>query len=201
MMRLLLALAAMVGLWFIAGDTTAQPQPAPGGKAHQLIGWPRTVEGIAADEQKAQDNALEKAVKRINECLKAQDAPLSGWQVDKEYVRKHVLAGPGQAGPDIVLQVGPPQKVWIQPLHEADMADLLERSQVAQRHSLASERQTLAAYSLAVLSALLLIAWGYLRLDEWTGGRISSWLRIGAIGLAVVAIVAWCWPLLRSFGF
>ncbi len=111
--------------------------------------------------------------------------------MDEDYVRKHVLDGPGQAGADIDIKVGPRMKAWVQPLHEADVADLFARSQVAQRHTLANERQTIAGFVLAALSVLLAVAWGYLRLDEWTGGRVSSWLRIGAIGLVIAAAVAW----------
>lgn len=191
MTRLLLGLAAVVGLWFVATDTTAQPQPAKGARVRPLVGWPRTVDGLGATEKEAQQDAQSKAVKRVNECLKAQDAPLNAWQADEEYVRKHVLDGPGQAGDDIKLDVGPRMKVWIQPLREPDLSDLMARSQVAQRQSLSVERQTLAGYALAALSALLAVAWGYLRLDEWTGGRISSWLRIGAIALIIVAALAW----------
>jgi hypothetical protein len=191
MTRLLLGIAAVLALWFIATDTSAQPQPHKGGKVHQLAGWPRTVDGIGKTEKEAQQDAVHNAVRRINECLKAQDPPLAAWEADEEYVRKHVLDGRGQAGEDVKLNVGPAHKVWIQPLREADVPDIVARNHVAERHVLSSERQTIAGYALAALSGLLALMWGYLRVDEWTEGRISKWLRIGAVAVAVIAALAW----------
>ena len=190
MNRLLLGSAAIVGLWLIATDTGAQPQPQRGLK-HGLVNWPHMVTGVGPTEKEAQQNAVSKAVTAVNQWLAVQDAPLSAWQVDEEYVRERLL-DPGHAGDDVPpLKDGTPVKVWEQPLRDPDVSDLVVRSQRAQRAALSSERQTIAGYGLAALSMLLAVAWGYLRLDEWTGGRISTWLRVGAIAVIVAAALAW----------
>jgi hypothetical protein len=191
MFRVILGLAAAGVLWFVASDGGAQPQPPKAGKANAPVGWLTEVKGYGETIEDARKNALKSAVERVKGFLRAQDPPLEAWQPDEEYVRTHLLEGAGQPGADVKLEVGL-VKVWVQPLRDApNWTEMVQLNQAAQRRVLSAERQTTAGFALAALTALLATAWGYFRLDEWTGGRFSKWLLIGAIALLSMTGTGW----------
>jgi hypothetical protein len=196
MMRVTLALAATIALlWCVSGQSGAQPGLANPGKQHGPPGWPRDVPGYGASEENAKKNAVERAVAQVAESLKKWDPPLEAWQPSEDYLRKHMLDGEGRRGPEV--HVGPAEddkaKQWIVSVRETqDWAAIIQLNQTAQRRELAVGRQATAGYTVAALAALLAVAWGYLRLDDWSHGRFSKWLRIGAVAaLAVTALVWW----------
>jgi hypothetical protein len=190
MTRLLLVLAAGALFWLLARDSGAQPPPQALKAPPVLAGWPREVKGYGKTEDEARRSALHEAVEDVTRCLKIQDPPLTAWQPDEEYVRTHLLAH-GEPGADFKLG-GVVRKVWVQTLVQSpDFGKMVLLNQAAERRELSVERQTLAGYGLAALSALLATAWGYLRLDEWTGGRFTRWLSLGAATLLVIAGLGW----------
>ncbi len=194
MFRFFLGVIVAVGLlWCVsASDSGAQPRPAVQGKPMVPIGWPREVKGYGKTADEAKKNALQHAVERVAACLRIQEPPLTAWQPDEEYLRKHLLAGPGQQGDDVKLVDGVNAKVWVLTLRESpDFGTMVKLNQAARRSELASERQSMAGNVLFGLSALLALGWGYIRLDEWTKGRFSKWLQIGAVGSLVLTGLAW----------
>ncbi len=192
MMRVLLAFAAGALVWFIATDTGAQHNLPNAPEARPPAGWPRVVKGYGHTVEDAKRNAVKTAAERVTALLRSQNPPLEAWQPDEEYVSTHLRNGDGQQGDDVKLDVGV-VKEWIQPLNDApkNWNEMVQLNQLAQRRVLSVERQTAAAYGLAILTALLATGWGYLRLDEWTSGRFSKWLGIGAAALLAVSGLAW----------
>lgn len=195
MIRFMLALAATAALfWTATTDTGAQPRPVEAGKPHVPVGWPREVEGYGKTVELAKANAIQNAVERVRACLRNQDPPLLAWSPDEDYVRKHLIEGyPGHQGDDVVFADNKDltAKRWVQPIPESpNWAEMVQLNQAAQRTELAAERRTLAAYALAGLLAILATGWGYLRLDEWTSGKFSKWLGIGAVAVLAVTGVA-----------
>jgi hypothetical protein len=191
MTRILLAVAAASMLWFTTGHSGAQP-PAHALKPHPaLAGWPREAKGYGKTVDDAKVDAMKEAVKQVARCLKTQDPPLTAWQPDEEFVRNHLLQGQGELDNDFKLG-GEVRKVWVFTLVQSpDVGKMVQLNQTAQRRELSMERQTMAGYGLAGLCLLLVTGWGYLRLDEWTAGRFSKWLGIGAVALVGLTGFGW----------
>jgi hypothetical protein len=193
MTRVFLALAAISVLWVSTTGTQAQPRRQKAEKAiHVPAGWPREVTGYGQTKDEARKDAVKQAAESVTAFLQRQDPPLDAWQPDEEYVRTHLLEGEGREGDQLRVADGVVRATWIQPLKRTpDWNAMVQLNQSAQRHHLAVERQTTAGIGLAALTALLATGWGYLRVDEWTRGRFSKWLRIGAVTLIALTGAAW----------
>jgi hypothetical protein len=190
MTRIILGLAAVSVIWFIATDTGAQ-QVGNGGKP-EAIGWPREAKGYGKTVDSARRNAVQAAVRDVTAFLRNQEPPIEAWQPDEAFVRSHLLQGDGQPGEDVKLPDLGAVKTWIQPLQESPpMSDMVRLNHAAERQQLSIERQRTAGYGLATLTAMLAAGWAYLRVDESTGGRFSKWIGIGAAALVGLAGLAW----------
>lgn len=191
MVRTIVGFAALVCLFgFLASVSNAQNAPQAAGKQQGPIGWPREAKGLANvtlnTVEQAQKDAMEDAVHRVAICMQNQNPPLLAWYPDETYVKKHLLKGAGEQGDDFALAVnGLKVKTWI--LHFQEPTNWNE---MVRRHS-ATERQSTAAMGLAGVTALLMVGWGYLRVDEWTKGRFSRWLAIGAVALLGASSAIW----------
>jgi hypothetical protein len=192
MLRLILALAASLTLfWLAASDSGAQPHAA-GNKPHVPAGWPTEATGYGKTVDDAKAKALGAAAERVTACLRAQTPPLEAWQADEEYVRKNLLQGPGRQGEDVKVADNVAVKTWILTLKEApNWAEMVQLNQAAQRHELAAERRSAAGGITLLLTALFTAAWGYFRIDAWTKGRFSTVLLIGAAALLALTGAAW----------
>jgi hypothetical protein len=195
MMRSILAFIALIALLSFMGTVSrAQPQPQPAGKPQGPVGWPREVKGYGTTVEQAEKSAMEHAVQRVAMCLQSQDPPLEAWHPDADYVKKHLLKpGPGEAGEDFaIVDNGPKVKTWVLTFKESpNWADMVQLNQAEQRLVSAADRQSMAGFGLAALTALLATGWGYLRIDEWTKGRFTRWLAIGAATLLGASGAVW----------
>jgi hypothetical protein len=196
MIRFILVLGtALVLIGCAAHDGDAQRGAGNGRKAGTLVAWPTKAQGYGKTVDDARKNSVTSAVEVITGCLKKQDPPLETWQPDEEYVRKHLLDGPGYQGEDLKIGVGDnPEiaKVWVQPITPTpDWGAMVQLDHAAQRRELSAGRQTIAGYGLAILTALLLVGWGYFRVDDWTKGRFTKWLCIGAITALALTGLGW----------
>jgi hypothetical protein len=194
MMRAILGVAALIGLFgFLAHVSNAQNVPQFAGKPQGPVGWPREAKGYGATVEKAQESALTHAAQRITACLQSQDPPLDAWQPDELYVKKHLLKGAGEQGEDFALvDNGPKVKTWIVHFQEpTKWNDMVHINQAKVRGQSATDRQSTAAMGLAGLTALLVVGWGYLRIDDWTRGRFTRWLAIGAVTLLGASGAVW----------
>jgi hypothetical protein len=191
MMRTIM-LAALIGLlWCFTGDSEAQPGPQNGGKPQGFVLWPREVSGYRKSVEGAEKDAIEKALARLVDCLKSQDPPLESWHPDEAYLKKNLLDGPGEQGKDFELD-GVKWKAWVVTFKDSpNWSEMIQLNQTAQRREISAERQTMAGYVLAVLTALLALGWGYLRLDGWTNGRFTRWVCVLAAAIVGLAGLGW----------
>jgi hypothetical protein len=194
MMRAISGFAALLSLFgFLASIASAQPAPQAAARPQGPVGWPREVKGYGTTVELAQKSAMEHAVQRVAACLESQDPPLSAWHPDASYVKKNLLKGAGEQGDDFaIVDNGPKVKTWILTFQEpAKWHEMVQFNQVEVRRHSAAERQSTAAFGLAGVTALLAVGWGYLRVDEWTKGRFSRWLAIGAVTLLGASGAVW----------
>jgi hypothetical protein len=192
MMRTILGFAALLCLFgFLARVSDAQAPQVPGKQGP--VGWPHEVKGYGATVEKAKDSAMTHAVQRITACLESQDPPLQAWHPDELYVKKHLLKGAGEQGDDFALaDNGLKVKTWILHFQEpTKWHEMVQLNQAEVRRQSSAERQSTAAIGLAGLTALLVVGWGYLRVDEWTKGRFSRWLAIGAVTVLGASGAVW----------
>lgn len=196
MHRVILAFAGVLGLWVLTGcvDATADGPAAPRDR------WQAEVEGFGDTAAGARRAARVNAVKRMLEVLRTEQAggPFADVTLDAStqqrllgYAEKFVIAGEGHAGKDVQIDVNR-FKVWVLPLHEEpDWASVVRLEQSHQRDLRAGERQTLAARVMALLFVLVAAGFAYVRLDQWTRGRYTSWLRAGAVAAAGALGAGW----------
>ena len=160
--------------------------------------WPRSVTGRGETEDIAKKDAVREAVKQVKIAMRRQDPPLQSFVVDEDYVRTHLLhSKSGEPGKDEKIPLTDGEhiffKAWVltfRPDNEWSK-DLFRRDQEAQRKLRADERQTLGSHIVIGLAFLLLAGYGYVRLDEYTQRRYTTWLRLAGIGVAAMVIAGW----------
>ena len=170
MMRIFSAIVCLLGLWVFSGTISAQPKDVIKPK----VGLPSQIPGVGETEDKAKDVAVREAVKEVN-------TKLQKFTVDDDYVRKHMLADEGRAGEDLKIEnIDGPFKSWIVRFRDNAWSD-------AFRQDRATGRESIAGSIMFGIAILLLIGFGYLRLDEYTHYRYTAWLR--AAGSGVIALI------------
>lgn len=198
-MRMLLGIAGFM-LMVLAGCAgSAQPKEAAQPEGH----WPRSVTGRGETEDIAKKDAVREAAKQISIAMRRQDPPLQSFVVTEDYIRTHLLhSKSGEPGKEEKIQLPDGEhvfKAWVltfRPNNEWSK-DLLRRDQEAQRKLRADERQTLGSHIVIGLAFLLLVGYGYVRLDDYTQRRYTTWLRLAGIGVAATVIACW-WSLSLS---
>ena len=194
MIRMLLGIGSLALMWFVCGAGNAQPKDAALPKG----ALPRSVEGHGEKVESAQTAAINKAVEEIARLMTANN--LTAIKITEDYVRKNVLVDAGRAGKDLdALPGADPFKAWVVTFRsESDWwKDLQRRDHEARRQSLAHSRQNLGSQVIIGLGLLLLAGVGYMRLDEYTQRRYTTWLRVGGVGVAAT-MAAGCLMLLRT---
>ena len=188
MMRMLLAITCLAFLWTTCGSTCAQPK-AP---ALPKGGLPRDVTGVGETIEKAKSNAYQEAVKMVTAMMQNQDPPLQTFKVDEKYVRRHVV-DEGHAGDDIQNEaLDDAFKSWILSFR----SDNSWWAALA-RHDRAEDRQKVTAFLGVGLSLLLLAGFTYVRLDNYTHRRYTTWLRVAGVGVMTAVVAGW-WVVFRA---
>jgi len=119
--------------------------------------------------------------------------------VTEDYVRTRLLdSKSGEPGKDEKIQLNDVEhvfKAWVLTFRTNNewWKDIVRRDQEAQRKLRADERQTLGSHIVIGLAFLLLAGYGYVRLDEYTQRRYTTWLRVAGIGVAATVIAGWWW--------
>src|ERR1019366_3432517 len=119
---------------------------------------------------------------------------LTSFKVTEEYVRKNILVDAGHAGKDLdALPGADPFKAWVVTFRtDADWwQDVVRRDHEAKRQRVAAARQNLGSQVIIGLGLLLLAGVGYVRLDEYTQRRYTTWLRVGGVGVAATMAAGW----------
>jgi hypothetical protein len=181
MMRSILGISALTILWTACTPLSAQPKEP----VHVKFGVPEKVLGAGDTIETAQKNALKNAVESINEALRNHKH--TSFKVDQDYVEKHLLTkDSGKSGEDLQIPNGAPLRQWeITFRTDRDWwSEIVRRDRAEERHSITSS-------AMIGISVLLLVGYGYIRLDEYTNRRFTTALR--AMGVAAVATALGGW--------
>ncbi|MBV9125845.1 MAG: hypothetical protein JO112_21040 [Planctomycetes bacterium] len=156
--------------------------------------WTATVTGKGKTMQDAEDDALDEARSAVILYLRNQKPPVR-WVPPQDFVSRKLVkeqhrAEPKKVEPCDEFPNGLVEQYTVQVAVTADlqreMADLARRAQM-------QERMLLLAKLLAVLVGLLGVAAGYVRLDEWSKGYYTGWLRLAAAGFVAAGVGMGVW--------
>lgn len=191
-MRMFLAIAALTTLWFFCGTSAAQPKQTALPKA--ALG---DLSGVGSSEENAKKNALKKAADAVNRMMAEHDPPLKSFVVDEAYVISHqLLRNAGRAGKEVEEKIQDNRvvsKEWIVTFRtDTDWwSEIVRRDQEAERKLRADSRQKVGGLGILGLAGLLLVGFGYVRLDEYTQRRYTTWLRLAGVGLGSMVAAGW----------
>ena len=181
MIRTILGMSCIAILWVFCAPISAQPRELGPPK----VVLPREAIGVGDTTEKAKESARQKAEETVATLMKLHN--LNTFKVDRSYLEKHVLAkSAGRQGEDHVFDGQAPLKEWIVSFRTDHdwWSDIV-------RHDRAEARQGLVSRAMIGLSILLLAGFGYLRLDEYTHRRYTTWLRAAGVALVATAIAGW----------
>jgi hypothetical protein len=150
-----------------------------------------------ADVDEAKEEVLSEARNRVLVYLKRQNPPVD-WEPTVDYIRDYLVKEWSEDKKD------PPKEMEeVGPLHRYNLLVEVspdDYSQILQqeRHEHMKWRLLPLAKGLGVLVALLALVAGYIRVDEWTKGYYTGWLRVAAVGV-LAAVIAGLWVFHRTF--
>ena len=164
----------------------AKGQGVGGRVADLVLLWSIEVKGAGTspDEARTDPAALEQACQELTDYLKRQH-PEVDWQPTVEYIQRAKL----------IQAVGEPQKLlsdrgneyYVVPLRVSlNTEQLRELRQAARQHRI-EQRQHLAFLALVAFSIFLVVALGYLKLEEMTRGFYTNLLRVVAVSVLILA--------------
>jgi hypothetical protein len=172
----------------------AKEPPAPAVQQQTAAGV--EVDGIGRDAREARKHALEHAVERVTELLRAEAGDPT-WQppaavLAPEFLDFHkVAAEVGKPERDAKVRVEG-DETWTA-RYKVQLTDpYLREVQKQARQERVSERHLFLVRVLGGLLAVLLVTAGYLRLEEMTRGYATKLLRLAAfIVLALAGVAIW----------
>jgi hypothetical protein len=154
-----------------------KPQPA---EEPNPVVWHTTVESLRIGEKEAWDDALDGVRNRLMQELRLSTVPDPTFlQEHKWLVKKLEDKEPGPT-------VDGTETLKLRVTAELTAEGWRELARREQSH-LAQHRLEVTARGLAVLTVLLGVIAGYIRLDEWTKGYYTGRLRLAAAVLAAAA--------------
>lgn len=186
-MRMFIAVAGLMLMWLFCAKSDAA--------ADKEVTFPKDLlpAGVVGDGETvdhAKKAAFAKAAKEIKASLK-----LRVYVVTEDYLTKYVLVDAGKPGEDFKAHDNLPNfKAWELTFRtDKDWwSDIVRRDLDAQRKVRAEEREEWTMRGVLGLSILLLAGFGYVRLDEYTQRRYTTWLRVAGLSAATTAIaVGW----------
>jgi hypothetical protein len=185
----LAALCLFAGAFRTSFSRAEAPRPAPKGATAIHFSQEVTADGLTAEDarQLAYEDAHEKVLAHL-----AEHHPKLGWTPSREdLTRIGVISPKGeQAGEDPDTK----KKFYEVKLQVEIKTEHLQEIAKMARHQRMHDRQVLLAKILGGLVALLVVAAGYLRLEDLTRGYYTTLLRLAAFG-TVAAVGAGLWLL------
>jgi hypothetical protein len=146
------------------------------------------VVGRGEESDDAYHDALEKAQQKVTQYLRAQSPPVQ-WMPTTEEIERLVKDQKEDEPPRDVKELGLNHQMKLQvAISPEDFKKIL---QFDGRERM-EERLLFLLKALAAVVAVLAAIAGYVRLDEWSKGYYTGWLRLGAAGF-VAAAVACLW--------
>jgi hypothetical protein len=187
MMRTFLGIASLMMLWAFGGALGAQSKDPvlPEGKL------PHKVTGVGATEASARQDAFRKAIESVTSVMDQQH--MRSFHITEEYAQKYLLCD-GAPGKEIPIHPQlDPFKQWIVSFRTDYnwWKDVVLHDRQAARQIRADDRQTLAGQTVLGLSTLLLMAFGFIRLNEYTHRRYSALLGVAGVGLTSLLLAGW----------
>jgi hypothetical protein len=174
------------------------------GKPAPEAAWQADCKGFGRTQAEAVENALLKAAGELKKHLAQRDPPVL-WLAPTDQLRRYLEAGESRRLAD--QEVGNPEvgatiptqgwsvQVTLTPEKFRDLTAAARRQPVEleqqRRDARAEERLGMAARVLAVLVALLAAVAVYIRLDDWTGGVYTRWLRVALLAVAAGGAGLW----------
>ena len=107
----------------------------------------------------------------------------------------------GEAGDDFKIDgFDKPFKQWHVKLRtDTDWwKEIVRRDRVRERTIIARQRQTWTFRAMIGLAVLLLAAFGYVRLDEYTHRRYTKLLRVAGVGVVTSVAAGWWWVFIQA---
>jgi hypothetical protein len=198
MFRMLLGIASLTLLWFFCGAGSAQPKDAAAPKAGL-----EEVSGFGSNEETAKQNAIKKAVEAINRLMAAQDPPIKSFVVTEDDLTKNkLLQEPGRAGKEVKAIIENKEivsKEWIVTFRSDWWQEIVRRDHHIKRQEVATNRQHFGSQVILGLGLLLLAGVGYVRLDDYTQRRYTTWLRLAGVAAATTLAAGW-WMFVQAPG-
>ena len=205
-MRLILASWwGLIIFWILTTDLGAQSRPARQLFTPKTSTWPEEVVAFGTSPDKARNNAGKQVQKMLRDYV-----PLKSWTPTEDYIRKNLVAGPGrekkseEMNPEEMSFKKDLEKLeqtvyaWILPLKTPEFDNLrrLDRRHQEQQDRAARSESRLILLGKIHLGLILLLALvpAYVRLDQWTKGNYSRWLRLAGLSL-LAAVGAGLWML------
>jgi hypothetical protein len=183
-----LAAVAQGGNFWKARSARPVPDPALEEKvlSEQVEGtWKKT-------PQEAKEDALENARTRVIAYLRRQN-PSVDWTPPADYVQTALVKEEKVERKEFEADVGTMYRVRLGlEVAGKDRAEMMRRA----RHYLMEQRQACLLKVLGAMVALLAVAAGYVRLDDWSKGYYTGWLRLGAVSCAALVMGTGVWLLL-----
>lgn len=179
-MRMLWAIASLTCVWSLCGPLGAQPNEAPNPV------WRKPIKGFGDSEEAARKDALHKAKDMVEGVRAALHPLVKTSDLTENDIRNRFLVDGGSAGEDLKLNdVDHAFKQWIVTLKPE-----------TERMLRADERETISYLAILGLSVVLLAGFGYIRLDEYTQRKYTTWLRLAGVGVVATAVAGW-WTFAR----
>jgi hypothetical protein len=173
---------------------TAAPAPAPAPAVESRIAppvaaeacWSTTVTAVAGSTESARQKAVNEAYDEFRAYLHEQNPPIEWKPPSPEFIRKHLktewkdeLVKRDDQNLDELEKVDRIVQVTLSvemlPKHREEILKLDQRFR-------AEQRMLWLAKVVGCLIAFLAGIAGYVRLDEWTKGYYSGWLRLAVAG-------------------
>jgi hypothetical protein len=151
------------------------------------------VTGVGLNDEQARKDALEKAQKKLVHYLNNLNPPVE-FVPSVDYVEKSLKMDWTEETPNPELQELGAESQWrlqveVTPKDQDDLWSMDKTLRIEQR-------QFSVFKILAIVVALLVAIAGYVRLDEWSKGFYTTWLRLGAAGV-IGAAGAGIWLLMQ----
>ncbi len=172
-MRILWAIASLTLVWGLCGPLSAQQDAA----AAPIVHWQKPIAGFGDNEETAKKAALKNAKEMLDGLRAAMNPLVKTSDLSEDEVRKRFLVDAGEAEDDVNVL---PFKKWVVTLRPE-----------SERLLRADERQTLSFILMIGLSMVLLAGVAYIRLDELTQRRYTTWLRVASVGVVTSALAGW----------
>lgn len=149
----------------------------------KCVNW--TVEGAwMSNKADAVEDALVQAQLKVAGYLRAQNPPVE-WTPSLSYIQTHLVkTQPWKEETKDFDQIGRMYRVQLEV--EVTQPELTKMVQLGREFRI-QQRMFLLAKVLVGLVVLLTAVSGYLRLDEYTKGYYTGWLRLAALGFVAAA--------------